>query len=139
MPALEVLATLKSLGVLISKVPGAAGEYAKLTIQVMELADQNRALADEVRELKGKLEKKESVTIEGGRAWVTKPDGSRVGPYCMKCWEGKQLLSTLVPGRRPTMSGGHDTGLKCAQCDRFIKEGYEPPEGGNLPTDVSPR
>lgn len=87
-------------------------EYKKiLDVQEQLLIMQNRIfdLETENRELKGKLETKESLVFENNAYWIDK-DGGKDGPFCSCCWDDGRKTIRMQPYINPAYYG-------CPKCE----------------------
>ena len=57
----------------------------------LDMMEQNRALKEEVAQLKQALELKGAVNFHGGAYWH-EVEGKRDGLFCSKCWDVNQKL-----------------------------------------------
>jgi hypothetical protein len=118
----KILAALGLVGQSLAKVPDVYGNYISLQQEVMEVLDENRRLADEVRALKAQLQTKRSVRYADRRLWAAGPDGTEEGPLCSSCWEVRGQLVHLHEYR-----GVQGEGWLCPGCDLHVIDDAPPP------------
>ena len=70
---------------------------------VYELVEENRALKEQLREMKAQREINDELQPHGNAYWRTKDD-KRDGPFCMRCWD---VDGKLVRERAGATEGTH--------------------------------
>lgn len=89
--AMADAATKMKLAELISTLADAKVDIAAVTDSVL-------AKDEEIRDLKGKLELKETLVFDRGVYWARSRDGQD-GPFCQKCWDYNEKLVRLQKGQ----------------------------------------
>lgn len=80
----------------------------------MQLATENTQLREEVQRLEKALAISGDVIYESNACWLKKPDDTKQGPYCSRCWDvDKQLV-------RMPQAGPIRKVLHCPQCNNAI-------------------
>ncbi|MBI1929150.1 hypothetical protein HYR99_33505 [Candidatus Poribacteria bacterium] len=96
---------------------------AELAKKDLEIA----RLKKEMEDLKEKLKTRDSLEFEDDAYWIKKPDGTKDGPYCSKCYDTEQ--------KTVRMKGGSGERTKktyfCPNCRHHIGEIYSPIASGN--------
>lgn len=58
----------------------------------LELQEQNLALKEEIRNLKARLDREESLIFEKGLYWLQDEENAVDGPFCPKCHDTKDQM-----------------------------------------------
>lgn len=90
---------------------------ADLLQRLYEAKDESNALRSEVASLKDKLRVRQAMSFRGGRYYAAGRDGTDDGPFCPKCWDGKDRQCRMVPSEY--MEGM--PGFQCVVCNYFCK------------------
>ena len=67
----------------------------KLREEVLSLQEENLTLRSKLAEYVEKLKVKESIEFDGSVYWLRKPNDSKDGPYCQRCYDDKGKLARL--------------------------------------------
>lgn len=95
--------------------------------KLLEMQSKIAELESEKKDLKEKLETKESLTYENNAYWITR-DGKKDGPYCSRCWDVEKNTVRLKPSGNPAFHS-------CPECKTTVQTnpGYNPPYGRMSP------
>lgn len=89
-----------------AKVAQEAGKielYGQILEVYEKLLDQQKRIEDlekENKELKEKLEVKDSLVYENNTYWTVK-DGIKTGPFCSRCWDSEHKIIRMHPSHNP--------------------------------------
>ena len=105
-----ILDTAKDVITLVQKADNLELVKQVLALQadIMKMMEENRALRDEVRELKGQLHTKVNLIFRDNTYWLPKDDGTEDGPFCSTCHDSEQKLVRLHKL--------HSGGYSCETC-----------------------
>lgn len=99
-------------------------QILNLQADVMEIMEENSRLKGENIELREKLRLKNELKFEHEAYWLEKPDKSKDGPFCSKCWDSNQKLIRML---RVDVPPGYENNpyvhnlYKCPECSISIK------------------
>ena len=89
--------------------------------KLLEMQSRIATLEGEKKELKEKLETKESLKYENNAYWIIR-DNIKDGPYCSRCWDVEKNTVRLKPSGNPAFHS-------CPECKTTVQTnpGYHPP------------
>jgi len=101
-------------------------ELMKYRELILELTDENMQLKQKISELEEKLNLKENIEKSDKGLFVKKHDGTKDGPYCVRCHEVEEKLISLHK-----IKDGLKHHFECPECkniydkddNRFTLEG----------------
>lgn len=76
------------------------GKILEIQEKLLELQNQLLFLEAENKQLKEKLQIKESLIFENNAYWIEKGDGKE-GPYCSCCWDNDEKTIRMQPAPDP--------------------------------------
>lgn len=76
------------------------GKILEIQEKLLELQNQLLVLEAENKQLKEKLQFKESLIFENNAYWIKKGD-EKEGPYCSCCWDSNEKTIRMQPAPNP--------------------------------------
>ncbi|MSR87923.1 MAG: hypothetical protein EXS69_02050 [Candidatus Zambryskibacteria bacterium] len=97
------------------------GQILEVYEKLLEQQKQIVELEGVNKELREKLETKESLQYQNGAYWAVKEDASKDGPFCSRCWDVEKNTVRLKPC-------GNQAFHSCPECKSQFKTSpdYQP-------------
>lgn len=120
---MSIIDDVKSVAKLIQQIDNVELYRKILDLQgeVMGLVQENSELRKEMAALKEHLRVTESLKFERNVYWNEKPDGTKEGPFCSKCWDKEKLLVRMTTMGNPQYH-------RCPACNVAINTSGRPDE-----------
>lgn len=121
---MAILDELKSIGKTlreVDKIP----QYEQILDVMEKLIEMQKRISDlelDNRDLKEKLQTKDSLVHENNAYWINK-DGKKNGPFCTCCWDDHQKTIRIQPAGNPAFC----TCPKCKNTVQVYPERDDPP------------
>lgn len=124
---MSIIDDVKSVAKLIQQIDNVELYRKILDLQgeVMGLVQENSELKKEISSLKESLRVTESLKFERNVYWNEKPDGTKEGPFCSKCWDKEKLLVRMTTMSNPQYH-------RCPACNVPINTSGRQDEVGNI-------
>ncbi|MCX6113378.1 MAG: hypothetical protein NTY22_08915 [Proteobacteria bacterium] len=112
---MAILDELKSIGKTlreVDKIP----QYEQILDVMEKLIEMQKRISDlelDNKDLKDKLQTKDSLVHENNAYWINK-DGQKDGPFCTCCWDDHQKTIRVQPAGNPAF-------CTCPKCKNTVK------------------
>ncbi len=95
---------------------GKIEQYRQILDAQKELLEMQKRISDlelDNKDLKDKLQTKDSLTFENNAYWINK-DGKKDGPFCSCCWDDHNKTIRVQPAGNPAF-------CTCPKCKNTVK------------------
>lgn len=112
---MAILDELKSIGKTlreVDKIP----QYEQILDVMEKMIEMQKRISDletDNKDLKDKLQTKDSLTFENNAYWINK-DGKKDGPFCSCCWDDHNKTIRVQPAGNPAF-------CTCPKCKNTVK------------------
>jgi hypothetical protein len=94
----------------------------ELRDDVFHLSEENRDLKAKVWELEEQIAIKAKLFRERNSYYFVDENGTKMGPFCMTCWDGDRKLVN-VPLQESEVTPGYIFPIGCQLCSRIRRSG----------------